>query len=71
MSIKVRVTELGAFDDDVELERGATVRDALERAGRSSSNAKTLRLNGSETTLDTAIRDNDVIFLVPGLKGNK
>lgn len=71
--IKVRVSELGGVFKEVELEEGATVRQALEAAGAKIDVAKTIKINADEepAELDDIVENGDSVCVVPHIKGNK
>jgi putative ubiquitin-RnfH superfamily antitoxin RatB of RatAB toxin-antitoxin module len=68
-NIPVSIKEVGGFNDVVLVQAGATVRDALEVAGLSTE-AKTIRLNNEDATLQTTLKANDLLYVVPSIKGN-
>lgn len=69
--ITVRVVEVGGAFNEVEIEDGSTVRDALEAAGVNTNVAKQLRVDMQEATLDTVVRNNQMVYVVPNIKGNR
>lgn len=69
MNISVKIKELGGFNGPVVVAEGSTVRDALRAAGVAET-AKTLRLNNEDAELATILRDGDLVYIVPNIKGN-
>lgn len=64
----VKVAELGQVAVEVSLDDNATVADALRAANKSSSN-KDIRIDGTNVSETHRISDQDVIALVPKVKG--
>lgn len=69
MKISVKIKELGGFNGPVVVEEGSSIRQALQAAGVSES-AKTVRLNNEDAELATILRDGDLVYIVPNIKGN-
>jgi len=63
----VRVRRLGEAPVRITLEDGATVQDALEKAGISASSG-TVWMNGDTALMDTQVRDGDTIIIQPDVK---
>lgn len=70
-SINVRVCEAGGAFVNVPLVAGATVEQVLRAAGVDTSTAKQIRLNDATATLQDVVHDNDTLYVVPNIKGNR
>jgi len=69
--IKVRVSEQGGVFKEVELNDNATVETALKAAGARLDVSKEIRVNNEIATLDDLLDNNDTVFVIPQVKGNK
>ncbi len=70
MRISVKIKEVGGYNGPVVIEEGSTVRDALRTAGVNTETAKTIRKNNEDADLSTILRDGDLVYVVPNIKGN-
>lgn len=70
MSISVKVVRVPGAVQDLELEDGATVQDALAAAGTSVGGNENLKLNGASTTTDARLSTGDRLIIAKGAKGN-
>ncbi len=68
--ITVRVSEAGGVFEEVTLEQGATVLDALNEAGARTDVQKTIRVNMEEAELSHVLKNGDTVYVVPQIKGN-
>lgn len=68
MANLVKVAKVGEKVKEVALEDGQTVADALKVAKKTEEGVE-VRLNGKPTKLTAKVRDNDVITLVPQIRG--
>jgi sulfur carrier protein ThiS len=66
----VKVAKVGAKVEEVALDSGANVGDALRAAGVAPEGFE-LRLNGTPSPATAPVRGGDVITLVPQIKGGK
>lgn len=70
MSIFVKVTEVPGTTQEVGLNDGATVSDALTAAGKTVGSNMELTVNGSKASNDTVLSDNARIVIAKSAKGN-
>ena len=68
--LNVRFARVPGTVQELVLNDGATVSDALSQAGTSVQAGEALKVNGSDATLSTALSDGDRVLLVKGAKGN-
>ena len=68
--MRVRVSEAGGVFAEIELEDGATVQTALNKAGARIDVAKQIRVGMEEASLDDIVENGDTIYVVPQIKGN-
>ena len=66
----VKVARLGTAVSQVAVSEDARVQDALDAAGLSIDN-EDVRLNGHSSSVNDLIGDNDLITIVPKVKGGK
>jgi sulfur carrier protein ThiS len=69
--INAKVIRLPGTSQDVALNDGATVADALRAANTSVSSGEQLTVNGTPASTSTAVREGDRVVIVKGAKGNK
>lgn len=70
-TIAVAVSRLGSDVVPVTLPKDATVRDALEKAGVSTSSSTEYFVSGVRANMDDVLEDGDVLALVtPKQAGN-
>jgi sulfur carrier protein ThiS len=67
--ITVRVGRLPGVINDIALNGGRTVKDALEGAELDDAGHE-IRVNGSLAKLETDLRQGDTVLLVRKIKGN-
>ena len=70
MSVLVKVARLGTAVQELALNAGAKVSDALEAADLTVENEE-IRVNNSASTVSTLLNDNDIVTLVPKVKGGQ
>ena len=68
--IIVRVTEVGGTQASISVEEGATVKTCLEKINVSTE-AKQITVNGVEKSLETIVCNEDTIYVIPQVKGNR
>lgn len=68
--ITVKVARLGTTVQEVALDEGASVQDALTAAGL-SVDGEDVRVNSSNASLTDEITDGDIVTLVPKVKGGQ
>ena len=68
--IQVKVAVVGSRTEEVTLNDGATVSEALSAAGRSADNLD-IRIDGNSARLTTKVKDGDIIHLVARAKGGR
>jgi molybdopterin converting factor small subunit len=68
--IRVTLLQLGKRAQVVALPAGADVAQAFERGGM-ELRGKDVRLNGRAVELDHQLADNDLITLIPRIKGGQ
>lgn len=69
--MEVRVAKLGEEVKTVTVVEEATVKSALEKAGYEPREKDVLMVNGEEAGPETEIHENDIVTLVPKVKGGK
>jgi len=68
--ITVKVARLGTTVQEVALNEGASVQDALTAAGL-SVDGEDVRVNSSNAGLNDEVEDGDIVTLVPKVKGGQ
>lgn len=68
--INIRIARVPGTVQELALEDGATVADALRQAGMSVQTGEALKVNISDATTGQVLSDGDRIMLVKGAKGN-
>ena len=66
---EVRVGRLPGRIDNIVLNGGRKVKDAIEGAGLSASGHE-IRVNGTEATVETDLNTGDTVLLVRKIRGN-
>ncbi len=69
-NITVSIVKFGQQTRTTTVSQGSTVKDALASIGF-GTDGFTLSKNGSPTTLDSQLNDQDIIQLIPKVKGGK
>jgi len=69
--IDVKVVKVPGAQVEVALEDGATVREALEYAGKTVDEGQTVQVNGTQADLDTPLTDGARVVIAKGAKGNR
>lgn len=69
--LNVRLARVPGSVQELALNDGATVSDALTAAGTSVQSGEVLKVNGADASLGTQLNDGDRVLLVKGAKGNK
>lgn len=67
--LKIRIGVMPGRIEEYALENGVKVQDALEIAKLNASGYQ-IKINGNDATLDTELKDNDLVLLVKQIKGN-
>lgn len=67
---EVRVGRLPGRIDNIVLNGGRKVKDALEGANLNASGHE-IRVNGAEATMDTDLEEGDTVLLVRKIRGNR
>lgn len=67
--LTVKVGKVPGRLTEVLLEEGATVNDALEVAGIEETSGYEIRVGTEKATVDTELKDGDVVALVKNIKG--
>lgn len=68
--ITVKVARLGSSVEEVALENGSTVEQALEAAGLVVENEE-IRVNSSNASSTSTLSNGDIVTLVPKVKGGQ
>ena len=68
--ITVKVARLGNTVQEVALNEGASVQDALNAAGL-TVDGEDVRVNSSNASLNDEVTDGDIVTLVPKVKGGQ
>lgn len=66
--IIVKVAVVGSRTEEVTLNDGAKVSEALQIAGKSADNLD-IRIDGNAATTNTTLKNGDIIHLVARAKG--
>lgn len=73
--VLVKIAPLGKSVTEVTVEEGTSIRNAIAAAAASGRTTVTgyedLRRNGLPAKLDDAVKNGDIITLVPAIKGGK
>ena len=69
--ITVRVVEQGGAFQQVDLEDNSTVEQALRKANARLDVQKEIRVNNEPAELDDMLDNNDTVFVIPQVKGNR
>ena len=73
--IMVKIAPLGKSVTEVTVEEGTSIRNAIAAAAATGRTTVTgyedLRRNGLPAKLDDAVKNGDIITLVPAIKGGK
>ena len=67
--IRVRILQLGRQVIDYRTEAGQTVGAALAATGIQVGPGMDLRVNGAPATEGTGLRDEDIVTIIPRIKG--
>lgn len=70
MAINVKVCRIPGSVNEVCLEDGASVADALAAASQTVGSGEAVKLNGFDTSMDAPVNDGDRIIIAKGAKGN-
>ena len=65
----VKVGRVGATIQEVSLEEGSVVEDALEAAKLSPKATESVRVNGEDVDMDYELEDGDRVMLVKDIRG--
>lgn len=68
--MKVKVLKLGHSAQEVEVTRGETVQEVLERAGLPTS-GYAISVNGLGAGPSTGLSEGDIVTLVPKVEGGR
>lgn len=68
--ITVKVMRVPGATQEVALDSGATVGDALSAASMNVASGESVKLNGAATDLSSTLSDGDRIIIAKGAKGN-
>jgi sulfur carrier protein ThiS len=68
--INVRVARVPGTVQEVALNDGASVGDALGQLGMRVESGEALKVNGADATTSSTLSDGDRVILVKGAKGN-
>lgn len=68
--MEIRVAKLGEEVKTVTIEE-ATAKAALDSAGYKPREGDVLMVNGEEANPETPVSENDIVTLVPKVKGGK
>jgi len=69
--ITVKVARLGTTVQTVALEDGAIVQDALDAAGLTIGGSEDIRINESNSSVDGSLESDDIVTLIPKVKGGQ
>jgi molybdopterin converting factor small subunit len=67
--VKVRILQLGRKVMDYEGPEGSSIAAALEALSITAAQGMDLRVNSNTATIDTALREGDVVTIIPRIKG--
>lgn len=68
--VTVKVVQVPGKTEEVVLESGATVSDALSTAGINDTSGYSVKLNAENTSMDSTVSDGDRIIVAKSAKGN-
>ena len=68
--MKVKILKLGQSATEAEMQSGATIEDACEKAGI-SHHGYSLTLNGLTASSETSVSEGDIVTLVPKVEGGR
>ncbi len=68
--ITVKVCEAGGVFNTFQVEEDSTVGHVLEKSGANINVQKQILIDQKKVTMDDIVKDGDILFISPNIKGN-